>query len=61
MAPRMDYSTIRDEFDFYNKLPSSLQNELVSLLFKPFLDLFDETFAGCERAFVSKIVTSLHY
>lgn len=38
-----------------------MQTALIDQLFKSFLDLFAVTFADCERAFVNKIVVSLHY
>ena len=57
---RKSYEIIT-EYGFYSKLTPKMQTSLIDLLFGKFLDLFLESFKGCERAFINRIIVSLKY
>lgn len=58
---RRDFNTITEEYDLYEKLTPSMQNELISYLFSDVKRIFSDVFDGCEQAFINQVICGMAY
>ena len=55
-----DFNLIIEEFDFYNELPATIQNQISESLFKTFKNHFNSFFLNTDMGFQHQLIVSMY-